>query len=150
MDYSMPGFPVLHHLPEFAQSHVHRVGDAIQPSHPLSPSSPSALQGSSVLSGKSHGRRSLVGYTVHGMGKSWTRLSDFTFSLLLLLLIYKIGIIIVLTLLCCSEDKMRWYFEMLALVYPIVISSIPAPRYVHVIISRIWDDVKFHDVKVRT
>ena len=44
---------------------------------------------------------------VHGVAKSRTRLSDFTFSLLLLLLIYKIGIIIVLTLLCCSEDKMR-------------------------------------------
>ena len=34
---STPGFPVLHYLPEFAQTHVHRVGDAIQPSHPLSP-----------------------------------------------------------------------------------------------------------------
>ena len=32
----MPGFPVLHHLPEFAQTYVHRVGDAIQPFHPLS------------------------------------------------------------------------------------------------------------------
>ena len=32
----MPGFPVLHQLPELAQTHVHRVGDAIQPSHPLS------------------------------------------------------------------------------------------------------------------
>ena len=37
MDCSMPGFPVLHHLPEFAQTHVHWVGDAIQLSHPLSP-----------------------------------------------------------------------------------------------------------------
>ena len=36
-DCSVPGFPVLHCLPEFAQTHVHRVGDAIQPSHPLSP-----------------------------------------------------------------------------------------------------------------
>ena len=36
MDCSTPGFPVLHHLPELAQTHVHRVGDAIQPSHPLS------------------------------------------------------------------------------------------------------------------
>ena len=36
MDCSIPGFPVLHHLPEFAQTHVHRVGDAIQPSDPLS------------------------------------------------------------------------------------------------------------------
>ena len=31
MDWSMPGFPVLHHLPEFAQTHVHWVGDVIQP-----------------------------------------------------------------------------------------------------------------------
>ena len=37
MVYSMPGFPVLHYLPEFAQTNVHRVADAIQPSHPLSP-----------------------------------------------------------------------------------------------------------------
>ena len=36
MDYSTPGFPVLHYLLEFAQTHIHRVGDAIQPSHPLS------------------------------------------------------------------------------------------------------------------
>ena len=36
MDCSTPGFPVLHHLPEFAQTHAHWVGDAIQPSHPLS------------------------------------------------------------------------------------------------------------------
>ena len=35
-DFSMPGFPVLHYLPEFAQTHVHWVGDNIQPSHPLS------------------------------------------------------------------------------------------------------------------
>ena len=35
--------PVLHYLPEFAQSHVHWVGDAIQPSYPLSPPSPPAL-----------------------------------------------------------------------------------------------------------
>ena len=41
MDCSMPGLPVHHQLPELTQTHVHRVGDAIQPSHPLtSPSSP--------------------------------------------------------------------------------------------------------------
>ena len=39
MDCSTPGFPVLHHLPEFAQTHVHWVSDALQPSHPLSPPS---------------------------------------------------------------------------------------------------------------
>ena len=36
MDFSMPGFPVLHYLLEFAQTQVHWEGDAIQPSHPLS------------------------------------------------------------------------------------------------------------------
>ena len=40
MDCSTPGFPVLHHLLEFAQTHVHWVSDAIQPSRPLSHSSP--------------------------------------------------------------------------------------------------------------
>ena len=43
MDRSTPGFPVLHQLPEFTQTHVHRVGDAIQLSHPLSSPSPPAF-----------------------------------------------------------------------------------------------------------
>ena len=43
MDCSMPGLPVHHQLPEFTQTHVHWVGDAIQPSHPLSSPSPPAL-----------------------------------------------------------------------------------------------------------
>ena len=43
MDCSSPGFPVLHYLLEFAQTHVHWVSDAIQPSHPLSPLSPPAF-----------------------------------------------------------------------------------------------------------
>ena len=42
MDCSMPGFPVLHQLLELAQTHVRRVGNAIQPSHPLLSPSPSA------------------------------------------------------------------------------------------------------------
>ena len=37
MNRSMPGLPVHHQHPEFTQTHVHRVGDAIQPSHPWSP-----------------------------------------------------------------------------------------------------------------
>ena len=40
---STPGLPVHHHLPEFTQIHLHRVRDAIQPSHPLSSPSPPAL-----------------------------------------------------------------------------------------------------------
>ena len=43
MDCSMPGFPVLHHLLELAQTHVHWVSDAIQPSHPLLSPSPPAF-----------------------------------------------------------------------------------------------------------
>ena len=43
MDCSTPGFSVHHQLPKLAQTHVHPVGDAIQPSHPLSSSSPPAF-----------------------------------------------------------------------------------------------------------
>ena len=43
MDCSTPDFPVLHYLQEFVQIHAHRVSDAIQPSHPLLPPSPLAL-----------------------------------------------------------------------------------------------------------
>ena len=42
MNHSMPGLPVHHQLPEFTQTHVHQVSDAIQPSHPLSSPSPPA------------------------------------------------------------------------------------------------------------
>ena len=42
MNRSSPGLPVHHQLPEFTQTHVHRVGDAIQPSHPRSSPSPPA------------------------------------------------------------------------------------------------------------
>ena len=43
MNCSTPGLPVHHQLPEFTQTRVHRVGDAIQPSHPLSSPSPPVL-----------------------------------------------------------------------------------------------------------
>ena len=42
MNRSTPGLPVHHQLQEFTQTHVHRVGDAVQPSHPLSSPSPPA------------------------------------------------------------------------------------------------------------
>ena len=42
MNHTTPGLPVHHHLPEFTQTHLHRVCDAIQPSHPLSSPSPPA------------------------------------------------------------------------------------------------------------
>ena len=43
MNRSTPGLPVHHQLPEFTQTQVHRVSDAIQPSHPLSSPSPSKI-----------------------------------------------------------------------------------------------------------
>ena len=43
MDCSTPGFLVPHHLLEFALVHIQHIGDVVQPSHPLMPSSPSAL-----------------------------------------------------------------------------------------------------------
>ena len=44
VDCSTSDFAVLHHLPEFAQTHVHRIGGAIHPSHPLLPPSPPAVK----------------------------------------------------------------------------------------------------------
>ena len=59
MDYSMPGFPVLYHLPEFAQTNVYWLSDTIQPPHPLSLISlpalnPSQYQGLFQWAGSSH------------------------------------------------------------------------------------------------
>ena len=48
MDQSTPGFPALHYLPEFAQTRVHWVGDAFQPSHALMPPSPPAVHLSQI------------------------------------------------------------------------------------------------------
>ena len=52
MDCSMPGFLVHHQLPEFSQTHVHRLSDAIQPSHPLSSPSPPAPNPSQSINKK--------------------------------------------------------------------------------------------------
>ena len=52
MNGSMPGLPVHHQLPEFTETHVHRVSDAIQPSHPLlcpSPPAPNPSQHQSIF-----------------------------------------------------------------------------------------------------
>ena len=52
MNCSIPGLPVHHQLPEFTQTHVHQVGDAIQPSHPLlspSPTAPNTSQHQSLF-----------------------------------------------------------------------------------------------------
>ena len=53
MDYSTPGLPVPHHLPEFIQVHAHWIGDAIQPAHPWLPSSPFVFPSIRVFSNES-------------------------------------------------------------------------------------------------
>ena len=81
MNHSTTGLPVHHQLLEFTQSHIHWVGDAIQPSHPLSSPSHSALnpsqhQGQQTTSvfllGESHEQRSLVGCSPSGCKGSGT------------------------------------------------------------------------------
>ena len=66
----MPDFPVLHHLLEFAQTHVHGVGDAIQPSHPLSP-----LLLPSVFPSIR------VSFSDSALGIRWSRYQSFSFSI---------------------------------------------------------------------
>ena len=75
MNRSMPGLPVHHQLPEFTQTHVHWVGDAIQPSHPLSSPSPPApnpsLPGAS-LRNSAHGKGHEEGGLAYA--KAWSSL----------------------------------------------------------------------------
>ena len=61
MNHSTPGLPVHHQLPEFTQTHIHRFGDAIQPSHPLSPLLllPSVFPNIGVFSNESALRQSI-------------------------------------------------------------------------------------------
>ena len=71
MNRSMPGLPVHHQLPEFTQIHVHWVGDAIQPSHPLSSPSPLALNPSQ--------HQSFPESTLH---MRWPKYWSFSFSII--------------------------------------------------------------------
>ena len=73
MDCSTPGFPVLHHLLEFAQIHVHWVGGAIQPSHPLLPSCPFAfnLPSTKVFSNEALLFNMGHNYSVYLLDLSW-------------------------------------------------------------------------------
>ena len=107
MDCSTPSFPVHHQLLELAQTHVHLVGDAIQPSHPLlSPSPAFSLSQHQSLSSESvftsggqsilklrllysnyplqhSGLQNSMDCIVHGVAKSQTWLSDFHFHKIL-------------------------------------------------------------------
>ena len=81
MDCSTPGLPVHHQLPEFTQSHVHWVGDPIQPSHPLSSSSPPALslsqhQGLFQWVSSSHQVAKVLEFLLQHQSFQWTPRTD--------------------------------------------------------------------------
>ena len=73
MNRSTPGLPVHHQLPEFTQAHIHRVGDAIQPSHPLSSPSPPAPNPSQHQTHRSNEST---------LGMRWPKYRSFSFSII--------------------------------------------------------------------
>ena len=81
MNCSMPGLPVHHQLPEFTQTHVHQVGDAIQPSHPLvSPfppaPNPSQHQGLFQWVNSSHQVAKVLEFQLQHQSFKWTPRTD--------------------------------------------------------------------------
>ena len=77
MNRSTPGLPVHHQLPEFTQTHIHRVSDAIQPSHPLSSPSPPApnpsqLQGLFQWVNSSHEVAKVLEFQPQHQSFQWT------------------------------------------------------------------------------
>ena len=81
MNRSTPGLPVHHQLPEFTQTHVHWVGDAIQPSHPLSPPSPLAPNPSQHQSlfqwvNSSHEMAKVLEFQLQHQSFQWTPRTD--------------------------------------------------------------------------
>ena len=81
MNRSTPGLPVYHQLPEFTQTHVHRVGDAIQPSHPLSSPSPPAPnrsqhQGLFQWINSSHQVAKVLEFHLQHQSSQWTPRTD--------------------------------------------------------------------------
>ena len=81
MNRSTPGPPIHHQLPEFTQTHVHRVRDAIQPSHPLSSPSPPALnlsqhQGLFQWVSSSHEVATVLEFELQHQSFQWTLRSE--------------------------------------------------------------------------
>ena len=82
MDCSVPGLPVHHQLPEHARTHVHQVGDIIQPSHPLSSPSPpvfnlSQHQGLFQWVSSSHQVAKVLEFQLHHQSFQWIFRTDF-------------------------------------------------------------------------
>ena len=94
MNHSTPGLPVHHQLPEFTQTHVHRVGDDIQPSHPLSSPSPPAPnpsqhQGLFQWVNSLHEVAKVLEFQLQHLKNKWIFLNVvYTYSRILLLLLF--------------------------------------------------------------
>ena len=81
MNRSMPGLSVCHKVPEFTQTHAHRVGDAIQPSHPLSspsPPAPNPSQHQGLFQGvnSSHEVAKVLEFQLQHQSFQWTPSTD--------------------------------------------------------------------------
>ena len=81
MNRSTPGLPVHHQFPEFTHTHVHRVGDAIQPSHPLlspSPPAPNSSQHQSLFQwvNSSHEVAKVLEFQLQHQSFQWTPRTD--------------------------------------------------------------------------
>ena len=84
-DCSIPGLPVHHQLPEFTQTYVHWVGDAIQPSHPLSSPSPPAFnlfqhQGLFKWVSSSHQVAKVLEFQLQHQSFHWIFMTDFLYD----------------------------------------------------------------------
>ena len=80
-----PGLPVHHQLPEFTQTHVHQVGDAIQPSHPLfspSPPAPNPSQHQSLFQwvNSSHEVAKVLEFQLQHLSFQWTPRTDLLYN----------------------------------------------------------------------
>ena len=84
MDCSMPGLPVHHQLPEFTQTHVHHIGDAVQPSHPLLSPSPafSVSQHQDLFKWVSslHQLAKVLEFQLQNQSFQWTFRTDFLYD----------------------------------------------------------------------
>ena len=85
VNHSTPGLPVHHQLPEFTQTHVHWIGDAIQPSHPLSSPSPPAFnlsqhQGLFKWVSSSHQVAKILEFQLQHQSFQWTPRTDFLYD----------------------------------------------------------------------
>jgi len=85
MNHSTPGLPVHHQLPEFTQTHVHRVSDAIQPSHPLSspsPPAPNPSQDQSLFQwvNSSHEVSKVLEFQLQHQSFQWTPRTDLLYD----------------------------------------------------------------------